>query len=149
MTTQSIQDPKDLIDRHLLPLHLRHEPMPDDPDAVDDEGGRPRDVDRVESEEPVDTVGLRHLSLVIHGNRVWDGVRLEVGAHRPRILAENNHQAGAALLHSRVPVSQLREPAAAGGSPGAAVELDDPRHRADQAGRDRGRDPRQVEIRRG
>lgn len=149
MTTQSIQDPEDLFDWHLLPLHLRHEPMPDDPGAVDDEGGRPRDVDRVQTEEPVDTVGLRDLSLLVDRHRVRDRMCVKIGSRGHRILAEDDHQAGAALLHARVPVSQLREPAAAGGSPGAAVELDDPRHGTHRPGRDSGGDPRQVEIRSG
>src|SRR6266481_169 len=102
----SIQDFQDLIDWHLLPLHLRHEPISDDPAAVDDEGGGTRDVNRVETEETVDTVGLRDPSLLIDRHRVRDGMRVEIGPRGPRILTEDDHQAGAALLHPRPSVSQ-------------------------------------------
>src|SRR5437667_8235475 len=80
------QDSQDLIDRHLLPLHLRHEPMADDPAAVDDERGRARDVNRVETEETIDTVSLRDLSLLVNRNRVGDRMCVEIGARGPLIL---------------------------------------------------------------
>ncbi len=139
------QRPENRVHRQHLPLDLSRE-APSDPSLrIDDERGRPGDVDRVESQEPVDSIGPGGPSLLVDGDREGDRIPREVRPDRVSVLADHTDDGGSQGPDPPVVIPQLRDPPEAGRSPGSAQELDDARSTQECRGVDDPGDPREHE----
>jgi len=110
-----------LVRRELvLPLPDKH--SPDDAGGVDQEQRRPGDVPRVDPDAVPHAVRLDDRARVIDEDVEGEARVLDVAADLLRSLRDNRRDLDAAREILRGVLGQFTEPAAAVGSPGAAVK---------------------------
>jgi len=131
-----LQSSKNVIERRAVVLVVAAVDVTHPPVAVDDEGGRVRDVDSVMTERVMESVVSGHGALLIEQERAGDGMLLKKLPRLPHAIAffgGDECQLGSRRRNLRYPRLELSHALDAVRSPSAAQKLENQRALGQQA----------------